>query len=245
MQTDQEKYNTLMKLEPIAREGAARRVIGLDLPKDSPTQFMSDAIEHPELFNKFPEMETAMLRLKHDPTDPMRGEYARGDMPLLSVNSAPFYTGNSPANSGPLGTALHEGSHFLQHRYDMPGGAASSSFRRPPEVWAQAQRGLDLAGPIDARLRQQWESLLRQKSNPQKLYADSPGEQMARLAQERMRMSQFNRNLIDPNEQLTDFQSAVDPEFARKVLDYSQNSISNSIDPKYIIEALRKSGHAR
>jgi hypothetical protein len=240
-QDQKEQLAEKLGKDPLGLASALRRANNLALPMPGEYR-MEDVLHHPEFFKAAPMMRDAPVRIGFDPKMPARGEYTPSTN-RINLNLASHMTSDTPGLSGAMGTLLHEGGHGIQSAYNLPGGASPAIFNKSPEIFNMAQAGLDAAGPLDSRTKQQWARLLQLRNEPYRLYRESPGEQLSTATQDRLHLGSEGRAVFDPNEaSFTNFQSAVDPLFAHHLLSASEQAIKGGLDPAAITSALRKWG---
>jgi hypothetical protein len=243
-QAEKEQLAERLGGDPLKLASALRRANNMAMPMPGEYR-MEDLLYHPELFQAAPTLRDASVRIGFDPKLLARGQYTP-QKNAISLNLASHMTSDTPGLSGPMGTLLHEGGHGIQHAYNLPGGSSPSVFQKGPEVFNMAQAGLDAAGPLDSRTRQQWERLLRLKNEPYRLYRESPGEQLATATQDRLHLGREGREAFDPNQtSFTSFESAVDPLFAHHALSASEQAYKQGLSPAEVAQALRKWGTIR
>jgi hypothetical protein len=240
-QSEKEQMAEALGGDPLHLASALRRANNMAMPMPGEYK-MQDLLHHPELFNAAPTLRDAPVRIGFDPKVLARGRYDPTTN-KISLNLASHMTSDTPGLSGVMGTLLHEGGHGIQQAYNLPGGATPNVFRKSPEVYRVAEEGLNAAGPLDSRTRQQWERLLRLKNEPYRIYRESPGEQLATATQDRLHLGPEGRQAFDPNQtSFTNFESAVDPLFAHHVLSASEQAAKQGWSPASIAQALRKWG---
>lgn len=243
--TPAQREDAVQLLEPIYQHGARLRTRNMDLPADN-TYELQDYIQHPELLAKFPELRTIPVTTKFDPSNPSRGTY-NPEKNTIGINTAQFFS--APTMGGDravLGTTLHEATHALQQKYDMPSGASVDLLDRPKEVWDIAAEALrarkqDMA-PETLR---HWEMLLDSQNKRRfDVYKQTPGEQFARLAQERLGLTPYSRAATMPSTYGLD--EVADPKFANSVLGGAKHILENPTrQPGELLDWLRGWGQAR
>jgi hypothetical protein len=246
MLSSTEKANMVLDLplDSIGRANALRRVEKLDMPMPGSYK-MSDLIEHPELYKAQPGMGSTSVRVDFDPKRMSnRGSYDF-DLDKFGLNLAGHMSGPSPGHSGPLGTVLHEAQHKIQHTNNLPGGADPSNYKLDQQLLPFIAEGRRTAGQLDPHADQQWARLLSENSAPFKLYKNSPGEQLARQVQERMRFTPGERDYFDPNDAFESIHSAVDPLFSFHMGHAARGAVKENAQPSRIADILRQWGTLR
>lgn len=166
-------------------------------------QKLSDILEHKELFDAYPELRD--VRVEYDPAFKQSGAFGKGTDGQYVMTIGPAAL-KSPEET--LKTVIHEAQHGTQFIDN------DTAFARDPMV-RQNPRATGSSEPIAAMeqvyLAQRFESFMKKgaadllspverdaleklcKVDPKILYYTNPGEIEARVAEDRLRMTPFER----------------------------------------------------
>ena len=218
--TPTEKAQVVASLDPLQQQGAAIRASNTDLFLPG-RHYLSDLIEHPELFAEHPDLKN--IRVHVDPKSTNRGMYSpstRGV--LLGVNS--FLT--SPSE-GATSTVMHELMHDQQRMFGMPRGGGTKQFElTAPERDKLYNLYEDLAKlyNVDQTMLYNLYNMAKERTSPYKLYQNLLGEQQARAVQKRLHMSDTLREEFSPTTSYDNLEGALNPDYARRIIDALRNS---------------------
>lgn len=199
------------RFQPIARDRV--RVRGLErLNKGELLQSgeyrLGDALEHPELFKMFPELQDVKFNIKNDLAKTSSlGSYNPG---TGSIEVNPFKLITGTIDQDPLRIALHEATHALQHKYGYMSGSS-------PDIHLGLQtrdrdfRRLQGRTDLDPMLQVHIARTLRSEPNAFRMYEKNPGEIMARESERRITMPPDVRSEVRPGAEYTDMFDQLDP----------------------------------
>jgi hypothetical protein len=195
-----------------------------------------DFLDHPELYKDFPELMDEKVKVYYDPKTPSKGSYNRGAKETRLNIAAPF--NYSDEGGGVLGTNLHELTHSLADKYNLPQGATTAMYQADPSAWGRLESEMsrpefrESLGPEGARHAA---NLLKRSGDKTfKIYQDAPGEMYASASQKRFGMDPGLRQALDPNKhELKDIYDQPDPDFAYYLLHSLKhvNEKGGSTDP--------------
>jgi hypothetical protein len=211
-----------------------------DFPKPD-TYKMEDFLYHPELYARFPEMRNKSVKVINDPGKTSRGWY-QSKTGEIGLNTNALL--KNPSEGGAPGVIGHEATHGLQADYDLPGGSNAGNYKMTSDLEQFLRDGLDNSrmGESPETIKH-WENLL-DKSHEEawKRYLKAPGEQHARLAQERFSFSPDERQFYDPNKRLKELWDQPDPEFAYHLKSAAKSLMDAGRDPHEVPSILRSWG---
>jgi len=218
--TPTEKAQVVASLDPLQQQGAAIRASNTDLFLPG-RHYLSDLIEHPELFAEHPDLKN--IRVHVDPKSTNRGMYSpstRGI--LLGVDSLL----TSPSE-GAISTLMHELMHDQQRMFGMPRGGGTKQFElTAPERDKLYNLYADLAKlyNVDQTMLYNLYNMTKERTSPYKLYQNLLGEQQARAVQKRLRMLDAIRAEISPTMSYDNLESALNPDYATRIINALRNS---------------------
>jgi hypothetical protein len=219
--TPAEKAELVAKLKPLQQQSAAVRAEHTDLFLPG-RHYLSDLIEHPELFAERPDLKN--IRVHVDPKSTNRGMYSPSTRGIL-LGGRSFLT--SPSE-GAISTLMHELMHDEQRIFGMPRGGGTKQFEFTA---AERDKLLKLyedfrvsPGRIDQTMLYNLYNMTKERTSPYKLYQNLLGEQQARAVQKRLRMPDDMRAKISPTASYDDLDFALNPDYVRRIIDALRNS---------------------